>query len=77
MAFIDVDWFKPYNDHYGHVAGDAVLRQVAQTLQHTIGRAGETVARYGGEEFAVILAETDGLQGQHIVQRMCDAIHAL
>lgn len=77
VAFIDVDWFKPYNDHYGHVAGDAVLRQVAQTLQDTIGRAGETVARYGGEEFAVILAETDSLHGQQILQRMCDAIHAL
>ncbi|ALU87919.1 GGDEF domain-containing protein [Herbaspirillum rubrisubalbicans] len=77
VAFIDVDWFKPYNDHYGHVAGDAVLRQVAQTLQETIGRAGETVARYGGEEFAVIVSDTDGQHGLQIVQRMCDAIYAL
>jgi len=77
VAFIDVDWFKPYNDHYGHVAGDAVLRQVAQTLQDTICRAGETVARYGGEEFALIAADTDGEQGLQIAQRMCDAIHAL
>jgi len=77
VAFIDVDWFKPYNDHYGHVAGDAVLRQVAQTMRDTVCRAGETVARYGGEEFAVIAADTDGEQGVQIVQRMCDAIHAL
>uniref|UniRef100_UPI0031E0E7AB GGDEF domain-containing protein n=1 Tax=Herbaspirillum sp. TaxID=1890675 RepID=UPI0031E0E7AB len=77
VAFIDVDWFKPYNDHYGHVAGDAVLRQVAQTMRDTVCRAGETVARYGGEEFAVIAGDTDGQRGLQIVQRICDAIHAL
>jgi diguanylate cyclase (GGDEF)-like protein len=77
LAFIDVDWFKPYNDHYGHLAGDAVLRQVAQTLRQSIARSGDTVARYGGEEFAIIAADTDGQAGADMLRRMCDAVHAL
>ncbi|AON53039.1 GGDEF domain-containing protein [Herbaspirillum seropedicae] len=77
LAFIDVDWFKPYNDHYGHLAGDAVLRQVAQTLRQSIARVGDTVARYGGEEFAIIAADTDGQAGADMLRRMCDAVHAL
>jgi len=77
LAFIDVDWFKPYNDHYGHLAGDAVLRQVAQTLKQSVARVGDTVARYGGEEFAIIAADTDGQAGADMLRRMCDAVHAL
>lgn len=77
VALLDVDWFKRYNDHYGHVAGDEVLRRVADTLQHTAGRAGDTVARYGGEEFALIAADSDTESGLAIVHRMCEAIFAL
>jgi len=77
VALFDVDWFKHYNDHYGHIAGDEVLRQVARTLQHTVGRAGDTVARYGGEEFALIAAQTNAESGLHVVHRMCDAVFAL
>jgi diguanylate cyclase (GGDEF)-like protein len=77
VALFDVDWFKHYNDHYGHVAGDEVLRRVAETLQHTVGRAGDTVARYGGEEFALIAADTDAQAGLGVVHRMRDAVFSL
>jgi two-component system, cell cycle response regulator len=56
VALFDIDHFKLYNDHYGHVAGDDVLRQVAQSLRAT-ARAGESVYRYGGEEFLLLLPD--------------------
>lgn len=77
VALFDVDWFKHYNDYYGHIAGDEVLRQVAGMLQQTIGRAGDTVARYGGEEFALIASDTDAESGINVVHRMCDAVFSL
>ncbi|WP_228893445.1 diguanylate cyclase [Pseudoduganella aquatica] len=54
VAMFDVDFFKPYNDHYGHAAGDDTLRRVAQALAGGLHRAGDLVARYGGEEFVFI-----------------------
>lgn len=77
LAMLDIDWFKPYNDYYGHPAGDECLRKVSAVLTAQGGRTGDLVARYGGEEFVLI---APGMTGQHaldISQRICQAIQAL
>ena len=56
LLMLDIDHFKTYNDRYGHIAGDLVLKQVAQTLKETSSAEG-TICRYGGEEFSIILPE--------------------
>lgn len=59
VVMIDVDYFKEYNDRYGHVAGDSCLQQIAKAISSSTMRGSDVVTRYGGEEFAVLLAETD------------------
>lgn len=59
IILADIDYFKQYNDTYGHLLGDTCLKHVAQALQGTISHRADLVARYGGEEFAVILPETN------------------
>jgi len=64
VIFMDIDNFKPFNDNYGHAAGDDCLKRVAEILKSTVTRPDDVVARYGGEEFVCILPETD-LQGAY------------
>jgi diguanylate cyclase (GGDEF)-like protein len=58
LLMIDIDHFKHYNDHFGHLAGDDCIKQVARLLETHVQRAADFVARYGGEEFAVVLPGT-------------------
>jgi diguanylate cyclase (GGDEF)-like protein len=66
IILIDVDYFKLFNDTYGHHAGDQCLIEVARAIQEICQRPGDLVARYGGEEFIIVLSET-GLQGSQMV----------
>jgi diguanylate cyclase (GGDEF)-like protein/PAS domain S-box-containing protein len=77
LLMIDVDYFKSYNDHYGHVAGDECLRRVASTIAVCACRAGELAARYGGEEFSVLLPGNDAAQAQRTAECIRAAIEAL
>lgn len=58
LILIDIDYFKNFNDYYGHIEGDACLAELANVFKESLNRATDTVARYGGEEFAVILCDT-------------------
>lgn len=76
VLFIDVDYFKLYNDSYGHKLGDEVLREVAQAIAENLPRNTDCAGRYGGEEFVVLLELTDE-QGAHLMaQRLCDAVYS-
>lgn len=72
LAMIDIDYFKDYNDTYGHQKGDECLRSVADLLQANAKRSGDLVARYGGEEFALILPITE----EHEAVELCDKIRS-
>lgn len=69
LLMIDVDHFKKYNDHYGHLAGDECLRRVAAVLGQCVRRAGELVARYGGEEFVLLLPSADMVHACETAQK--------
>ncbi|KKO46951.1 two-component system, chemotaxis family, response regulator WspR [Arsukibacterium ikkense] len=77
LMLLDIDLFKPFNDHYGHQAGDEALQQVASALSKEAKRQGEIAARYGGEEFALILPGSDNQTCQEIAQRVQQHIKAL
>ncbi|MGH8297673.1 MAG: diguanylate cyclase domain-containing protein [Steroidobacteraceae bacterium] len=77
ILLIDVDHFKPYNDRYGHQAGDAALRKVAHAIQSCVRRPLDLVARYGGEEFTAILYDTDGARAASTAERIRKSIEEL
>ena len=70
LLLMDVDHFKLYNDIYGHVHGDACLRQIAAIAQKVVHRPGDLLARYGGEEFAVVMPSTDAHGAQLIAEQI-------
>lgn len=76
VVLCDVDFFKAYNDRYGHLAGDDVLRRVSQTISSGL-RGGDTAYRYGGEEFLIILPEQDAPSAAAIADRLRQAVQDL
>lgn len=75
VLMTDIDYFKTYNDRYGHLVGDAILKEVSASIKENI-RQIDIVGRYGGEEFCIILAETDKEQALQAAQRIRGAIEA-
>jgi len=77
LLMVDIDYFKPFNDLYGHLAGDRCLQQVASALADAASREGATVARYGGEEFAVILPRSDAAAARTLAEVLRQRVEAL
>lgn len=77
FLMIDVDFFKKYNDHYGHQAGDDCLKTIAAALEKELYRPADIVARYGGEEFAVLLPGTDLSGAREVAKRFVQNICAM
>lgn len=71
LLFIDIDFFKKYNDHYGHLNGDDCLRQVAEAIASMAKRTTDVTARYGGEEFVILLPDTNN----ELAIKLAAAIH--
>ena len=77
LIMIDIDYFKNYNDNYGHQAGDTCLKEVANALNGGLHRPGDLLARYGGEEFVVVLPCTDAEGTYRIAENMRACVEAL
>ena len=74
MLLIDVDFFKSYNDGYGHLPGDDCLKTIAQLVTRVVSRPGDLVARFGGEEFAIVLPGTPNRGAMEVAAQLCDRI---
>ncbi|MCK7459874.1 sensor domain-containing diguanylate cyclase [Idiomarina aminovorans] len=77
LLLIDIDHFKPYNDHYGHLQGDQALKSVADAMFHQLQRNTDFIARYGGEEFAAVISATDEQRTKDSIQQLLDAVRNL
>lgn len=77
LLMVDIDYFKQFNDQYGHLAGDDQLNAVAQCLADVLHRPTDIVARYGGEEFACVLPCTDEKGARYIAQELVDSVSNL
>jgi len=77
LLMMDIDHFKAYNDHHGHLAGDGCLAEVAGTIAAAVRRAGDHAARYGGEEFAVILPNADAVAAAKVAEKIRASVAAL
>jgi diguanylate cyclase (GGDEF)-like protein len=76
VILLDVDYFKSYNDNYGHPAGDVVLKRLADLMQRATSRAGEMVGRYGGEEFILVLPGASVQSAVRTAERLKDLVNS-
>ena len=76
LLMIDADWFKLYNDTFGHLRGDSCLKQIAEAIQDVVERPGDLVARFGGEEFAIILPNTPAEGALQVANHICASLRA-
>jgi len=74
FMMLDIDYFKQYNDTYGHIAGDSALQNVAKVLKSILKRPSDYVFRLGGEEFGVLLSDTDERNSSKVASKICEAI---
>jgi diguanylate cyclase (GGDEF)-like protein len=77
IILLDIDFFKQYNDHYGHVKGDEVLKKVARALEQSASRPIDLVARYGGEEFVILLTDSSESEGALLAEKIREKIEEL
>jgi diguanylate cyclase (GGDEF)-like protein len=77
LIMADIDFFKDYNDHYGHLEGDTCLKKVAGALKRVLKRSGDFLARYGGEEFVALLPDTDSQGASLVAEAMFYNVKAL
>jgi two-component system chemotaxis family response regulator WspR len=77
LVMLDIDFFKSYNDHYGHQGGDDCLKKVAQGLEESLQRETDFLARYGGEEFSAVLPDTDLNGSINVAEKLRQAVKAL
>lgn len=77
FVLCDIDFFKNYNDNYGHQEGDLCLQEVAQAISNATNRPADLVARYGGEEFAIVLPNTDSEGAMNVALRATELVESL
>src|SRR3990167_9077174 len=77
LLMIDIDFFKRFNDTYGHLVGDEVIREVSQQVKNQVRNGVDIVSRYGGEEIVVLLPQTPQEPGEMVAERIRQAIESL
>ena len=77
LLMVDIDYFKLYNDSYGHLAGDRCLKQVARALTESLYRPNDRLARFGGEEFVLLLSSTNSQGAKQVAERLRKAVETL
>jgi len=77
IFMIDIDFFKLYNDHYGHIAGDNIIKQVANALKSQLARATDMIARYGGEEFVLVMPHLPQQVAEQFAEKLRSAVFNL
>ncbi len=77
IFMVDIDYFKPYNDYYGHIAGDSIIKLVADILKSQLSRATDIIARYGGEEFVLVLPYLPQEVAEQFAEKLRSAVFNL